>query len=89
MPASAWGEIVFDDEAHRSSLSRAAASGRLRRVGPGIYTGIRSGAIEPIIRRRWLDILAHELPGAILADRSARRTQLPSDGKGMSFTVGP
>lgn len=80
MPAPAWGELVFDDEAHRSTLSRAVASGTLRRIGTGIYTGIRTGSVEPIVRRHWLTILGHELPGAILADRSARRTLLPQDG---------
>lgn len=80
MPAPAWGEVVFAGEAHRSTLSRAASTGTLRRIAPGIYTGSRFAPLEQIVRRRWLDILAHKLPGAILADRSARRTELPADG---------
>lgn len=81
VPAPAWGEIVFAGDAHRSTLSRAASGGTLRRIAPGIYTGVRFGPIEQVVRRRWLDILAHKLPGAILADRSARRTELPADGR--------
>jgi hypothetical protein len=71
MAPSRWPDLVFADEAPRASLSRAVAAGRLRRIGRGIYTS-STESLEVVTRRRLPQILAHEFPGAVIVDRSAR-----------------
>src|ERR1035437_7603617 len=71
MAQSRWPDLVFADEAPRASLSRAVAAGRLRRIGRGIYTS-STEPLEVVTRRKLAQILAHEFPGAVIVDRSAR-----------------
>jgi len=73
-----WPDIIFVGDRSRASLSKAAGNGSIVRLGSGIYTGARVEAPEQVVRRNWREILGHELPGAILADRSARTTE-PND----------
>ncbi len=70
MATRKWPDMVFADEADRSTLAKAAREGRMTRLGPGIYTSCHD--IEATVRRNWAQIAAHEFPGAILVDRSAR-----------------
>jgi hypothetical protein len=80
-PRPAWNEVVFADEAAASSLSRAVVRGTLARVGPGIYIRpSRSETAAQIVRRNHLTVLAHEVPGAVITDRSSRRI-LDPDGR--------
>lgn len=81
MTASAWGDIVFAGDADGAVLSRAVRRGRLHRLGTGIYTGAVGEAPESVVRRCWREILAHALPGAVIADRSARRGRPDDDGR--------
>jgi len=73
-----WPDVVFADEADRSSLAKAAREGRMTRLGPGIYTPCHD--IEATVSRNWAQIAAHEFPGAILVDRSARSGSPGHDG---------
>lgn len=81
MPAPAWPDIVFSANEHRSALTRAVQSGTLRRLGPGIYTGRVHEAAERVVLRYWMTIAAHELPGAIVADGSARSMRPDDEGR--------
>lgn len=76
--ARKWADVVFADEADRSTLAKAAREGRMFRLGPGIYTPCHD--TEATVRRNWAQIVAHELPGAILVDRSARTGSPGHDG---------
>lgn len=80
-----WPDLIFAGDRSRASLSQAARAGSIRRLARGIYTGIRIGPPAQVARRYWREILAHELPGAILADRSARMTR--PDDAGRLFVV--
>ncbi len=84
-PKQRWPELIFAGDRSRASLSQAARAGSIRRLGRGIYTGIRIGPLGAVAQRHWREILAHELPGAILADRSARSTT--PDGAGRLYVV--
>jgi fido (protein-threonine AMPylation protein) len=70
MATRKWPDIVFADEADRSTLAKAAREGRMTRLGPGIYTPCHD--TEATVSRNWAHIAAHEFPGAIIVDRSAR-----------------
>jgi Fic family protein len=74
-----WPEVVFVGDLSRAALSLAAKEGRAVRIGPGIYSGRRFAKPEEVVRRNWAQILDHELPGAIITDRSARPAG-PSNG---------
>jgi fido (protein-threonine AMPylation protein) len=73
-----WPDVVFADEADRSTLAKAAREGRMTRLGPGIYTPCHD--IEATVSGNWAQIAAHEFPGAILVDRSARSGSPGHDG---------
>ena len=79
VPHNQWPEVVFVGDQSRAVLSQAAKDGRAFRLGPGIYTPLASAPPEETVRRNWAQILDHELPGAIITDRSARRSG-PVDG---------
>jgi hypothetical protein len=72
-PQTQWPEIVFEGDVTRAALSKAAAEGRLVRLRPGIYSGRPLANQSDVVLRNWHQILSHELPGAIVTDRSARR----------------
>ena len=74
-----WPEVVFVGDRSRAALSLAVKEGRAVRLGPGIYSGRPFTPPEEVVRHNWAQILDHELPGAILTDRSARRSG-PTDG---------
>lgn len=65
------GSVFFADAADSSRLSRAVAAGRIRRLGRGVYTAdLESSADGLMARNRWR-IVAHFVPDALIADRSA------------------
>ncbi len=84
-PKQRWPDLIFAGDRSRSSLSQAARAGSIRRLARGIYTGSRVEPLASVTRRHWREILAHEFPGAILADRSARSTS--PDGAGRLYVV--
>jgi Fic family protein len=77
---STWPELVLAYEADPAVLSRAVTRGTLRRVARGIYTG--NPTIDPaaVVRKHLWRIVAHELPGAVIADRSVRAGGMPDQG---------
>jgi hypothetical protein len=72
-------EILFTDEGNRFALSQAARRGTIRRIARGIYTRSRDDP-SAVVRRNLWAIVAHEFPGAVVTDRSARRHAITDDG---------
>ena len=68
-------EIVFSssDQAESKRISRHVKAGRLRKIAPRIYTS-SDDLPELLIRRNWLDIVAHYFPGATLSHRTALKS---------------
>ena len=81
-----WPSIVWSNERQRASLTRAVERGKLRRLSPGLYTGAVDTDPVSTVRTHLWEIVGHELPGAVVADRSAR-TCGPVDGE--LFVVHP
>jgi len=75
----AYGPIVFTDEVDRRVLARAGKAGRLRRLAPGVYTSLTTEEPSEVVRRHLWRIVAHEIPAAVIADRSARDGGLAAD----------
>ena len=64
-------EVFFADHGvPRATLSDWARTGTVVRLGSGIYTTARDKPPEDIVRRHWRRIVAHEMPGAVITDRS-------------------
>jgi hypothetical protein len=80
MPTGAWGPIVFATDSTSPVLSRALQRGTLLRLARGIYTGDTVSAPETVVRQHLLPIVAHEYPGAVIADRSVPDAGLTADG---------
>jgi hypothetical protein len=71
---------VFAGEAGAAVLSRAVARGTLRRIARGTYTSDLTSDPEDVVRRHLWRIVAHELNGAVIADRSVRAGGVPESG---------
>ncbi|MEX2548577.1 MAG: Fic family protein [Chloroflexota bacterium] len=83
-PTTPWpttpGSVFFGDAASGATLSRATKDGRIRRLARGIYTAdFRADPAELIARNRW-KIVAHLVPDAVIADRSAAEGGMPAGG---------
>lgn len=77
---AAWPDVVFADEADSAVLSRAVGRGTLARIAAGVYTPQVASAPEDVVRRHLWRIVAHELPGAVIADRSVPAGGVAVDG---------
>ena len=73
------GGVVFTSEQSPSAVSRAASRGQLVRLAQGVYTGLVHLPPEQVVARHLWQIVAHEMPGAVIVDRSAKAVG-PVDG---------
>jgi len=67
-------EIVFSssDPAESKRISRLVKAGRLNKIAPRLYTS-SSEDPETVIRRNWMEIVAHYFPSGVLSHRTAFR----------------
>ena len=64
-------EVFFtDDGVSATTASRWVGEGRIVRLAAGIYTTATSTDPVLVVARNWRRIVAHELPGAVITDRS-------------------
>jgi fido (protein-threonine AMPylation protein) len=75
-----WPDIVFASDWRNATLTAAANDGRLRRIGHGIYTPSPDADVV-VVRRNWMSVLGHSLPGAVVVDASARSGAPDSNGR--------
>ncbi|MDQ3205849.1 MAG: Fic family protein [Pseudomonadota bacterium] len=73
-------EVFLSTTAQSSAVSRAAANGLLRRIGPKLYTKNLIDPPEQIVRRHLWPLVATYVPGALVADRTALENVPASDG---------
>ncbi len=74
------GELVFATEENRDAVFQARRAGRLRRLGPRVYTTTLKAPDEEIVKRNWWRIAATLFPGAIIVDRTALEQKPAADG---------
>ena len=58
------------DPAESKRISRQVKAGRLRKIAPRLYASSNEPP-ETLVRRNWLEIVAHYFPGATLSHRTA------------------
>jgi hypothetical protein len=83
-PSTPWptapGSVFFGDVASPATLSRGVADGRIRRLAMGLYTADLDTDPEALVERNLWTVLAHFVPDAVVADRSAAANGQPVDG---------
>src|SRR4051812_16788217 len=77
--------LIFASAGDSPRLSREVAAGKARRLAHGLYTRDLRTAPDELIAAHWMEVTAHHLPGALIADRSTVRAG-PDDG-GFLFVV--
>jgi hypothetical protein len=84
-PSTPWptaaGSVFFGDgAASPATLSRAVADGRIRRLALGLYSADLAATPEDLVERNLWACVAHFVPDAVVADRSAAANGEPVDG---------
>jgi fido (protein-threonine AMPylation protein) len=72
---------VWSTGAHRSTVARGVRAGRLRPVGPRLYTSNLTDDLADVVARHRYDIVAGYFPGAVIVDRSAANGGVPVGGE--------
>jgi fido (protein-threonine AMPylation protein) len=73
-------EVFVSTAAMSAAVSRAVASGKLRRLGSRLCTTNRSEDADSLIRRHLWEVAAGFFPGGLVADRTALEHQPAPDG---------
>lgn len=71
--------MIFSDETPRATISRRQRDGTLQRIARGIYSTDLHASPEDQVSQHWMTVVAHEVPGAVIVDRSAPVGR-PADG---------
>lgn len=79
-PSTPYPPLVYSSEIDPVELRRAERRGLLRRVARGIYSSEVTRDLDEVVSSRLWEIIGHEMPGAVIADRSARDGGRPHDG---------
>ena len=72
--------LVYAADTDKDAIRRARLRGQLVRLAPGIYTSEVSQPAADVVRARIWDVVGHQFPGAVIADRSARDGGLSQSG---------
>lgn len=72
--------LVFASEIDKDELYRARRRGDVVRLASGIYTGEIDEPAEDVVRAHLWEIVGHEMPGAVIVDRSVRDGGLGING---------
>lgn len=81
MSAQPMPEVIFPTSRKMTKwISAEMAKGRLRKLGPRLYTSNLKDEPEVIIRRNLWHIVAGYCPGALVADRTAFEAKPAPDG---------
>ena len=78
--AAPFPEIVLSTSATTHHVSTALKQGRLRKIGPRLYTPNLKDDIGAIIKRNLWQTVAAYCPGGVLADRTALEARPAEDG---------
>lgn len=68
-------EVFFSTRQTTDAVSRHAAQGRVRKLGPRLYTANLADSEEAIVRRNVWRIAAGYFPGGVIVDRTALEMQ--------------
>jgi hypothetical protein len=61
-------------------MAKLKKAGRIRSIGPRLYTSLPKQGIEKLVRSSWSDIVSHLFPNSVLSHRSALEFRPTSEG---------
>jgi len=73
-------EVFLSDNATKAKTSASLAAGKIRKIGPRLYTRNLRDPIERIVSRHVWDIVAMYCPGALITGRTALENRPAEDG---------
>lgn len=73
-------EVFLSTDEISYAVSRAAKSGKLRKIGPKLYTTNLTDPPEQVVRRNLWHIAGEIFPGAVVVDRTAIENVPAADG---------
>jgi hypothetical protein len=73
--------FATSDDAEQRALAALKRSGRIRRIGPRLYTSVPASKVEETVQNAWTTILDRLFPGALLSHRSAIELTPSEDGE--------
>lgn len=76
-----FAPLVYASDVDKDVLRRATLRGDLIRLASGIYASETNRNPQDIVASRLWEVVGHELPGAVIVDRSARNGGRPVGGE--------
>ena len=73
--------LFLSDSTSSVAISREAKAGRIRKIGPRLYTSNVSDDPAYIIRQNWLQVLTLLFPGCVISNRTALESMVSSAGR--------
>ena len=73
--------LFLSDSTSSVAISREAKAGRIRKIGPRLYTSNISDDLTYIIRQNWLQALTLLLPGCVISNRTALESRVSPVGR--------
>lgn len=73
-------EVFLSNARTSRAVGAAVKAGRVRKVGPRLYTRNVEAPLEHVVRRNWQRIAALYFPDAVVVDRSAIEAKPAEDG---------
>jgi len=73
--------LFLSDSTTSVTISREAKAGRIRKIGPRLYTSNTSDDPAYIIRQNWLQALTLLFPGCVVSNRTALESRVSPSGR--------
>lgn len=73
--------LFLSDSNTSGAISREVKSGRVRKIGPRLYTANTSDDPKHIIRQNWLQALSLLMPGCVVSNRTALESRVSPAGR--------
>jgi len=81
-------EVFLSDAQTSRAVGAAVKAGRVRKIGPRLYTKNTEAPLEQVVRRNWQRIAALYFPEGVVVDRSAFEAKPAEDGS-LFLDIGP
>ncbi|HEU5062759.1 MAG TPA: Fic family protein [Solirubrobacterales bacterium] len=81
-------EVFLSTASISRAVGAAVKAGRVRKIGPRLYTRNTEEPLDQVVRRNWQRIAAAYLPGSVVVDRSAFEAK-PSEDGSLFLDAGP
>jgi len=78
--AMPFGEVLLSTRETAKAVCAAVSAGKLRKIGPTLYSTNMTDPVEAVVRRNVWQIVALYCPGAVVTDRTGIEARPAADG---------